>query len=154
MNYRLLTSATAAVLVAAFGTATADHNSKNGEGWANMPNDIHNTRIETKEAKDNEAFREFVQYGEGSRTDNRFDTDSSDPAQSGGKRDMARKQEQQNAATGSANQNRSEKQANSESQTRKRSENQTRQRRDARSMLRSERSSNTRGSRRGGGRGK
>jgi hypothetical protein len=53
----------------------ADHNSKNGEGWANMPNDIHNTRIETREADDNEAFREFVQYGEGSESVNRFDSD-------------------------------------------------------------------------------
>ena len=34
--------------LAASGAALADHNSKNGEGWANMPNDIHNTRIETR----------------------------------------------------------------------------------------------------------
>ncbi len=69
----------------AFGTATAialcvspaiaDHNSKQGEGWANMPNDIHNTRVETLETKDNEAFRDFVKYGEGSESVNRFDAD-------------------------------------------------------------------------------
>jgi hypothetical protein len=50
----------------------ADHNSKNGEGWANMPNDIHNKRIETRESGDNEAFKEFVRYGEGAKSVNRF----------------------------------------------------------------------------------
>jgi hypothetical protein len=55
--------------------AIADHNSKQGEGWANMPNDIHNTRIHTLEANDNEAFRDFVKHGEGSESINRFDSD-------------------------------------------------------------------------------
>jgi hypothetical protein len=32
----------------ASGAAVADHNSKNAEGWANMPNDIHNMRTETR----------------------------------------------------------------------------------------------------------
>ena len=63
-------------------TAYADHNSKNGEGWANMPNDIHNTRIETREADDNEAFRDFVRNGEGAESENRFDTDDAGPKQS------------------------------------------------------------------------
>lgn len=67
--------------MAASGAALADHNSKNGEGWANMPNDIHNTRIETREADDNEAFRDFVKYGEGSTSENRFTTDETVPAQ-------------------------------------------------------------------------
>ena len=62
-------------LAGAAGPVLADHNSKNGEGWARMPNDIHNTRIETRENDDNEAFREFVKYGEGSTTDNRFEED-------------------------------------------------------------------------------
>ena len=53
----------------------ADHNSKWEEGWANMPNDIHNTRVETLETSDNEAFRDFVKYGEGSDSVNRFDAD-------------------------------------------------------------------------------
>ncbi len=53
--------------------AVADHNSKNGEGWANMPNDIHNTRIETRESGDNEAFKDFVQHGDGADSVNRFD---------------------------------------------------------------------------------
>jgi hypothetical protein len=57
------------------GSALADHNSKNGEGWANMPNDVHNTRVETRENDDNEAFRDFVRYGEGSKSVNRFETD-------------------------------------------------------------------------------
>lgn len=37
--------------------AFADHNSKNGEGWANMPNDIHNTRIETRGGDDADALK-------------------------------------------------------------------------------------------------
>ena len=68
-----LGAATAIALCAA--PAIADHNSKEGEGWANMPNDIHNTRIETLETRDNEAFRDFVKYGEGSDSVNRFDAD-------------------------------------------------------------------------------
>jgi hypothetical protein len=66
----------------AFGAspAFADHNSPNEEGWANMPNDIHNTRIDTKESGDNEAFREFVQYGEGADSVNRFADDDTTPS--------------------------------------------------------------------------
>jgi hypothetical protein len=51
--------------------AIADHPSKWGEGWANMPNDIHNTRIDTR--GDNEAFRDFVKQGNGADSVNRFD---------------------------------------------------------------------------------
>ncbi|MGB5663649.1 hypothetical protein [Eudoraea sp.] len=54
--------------MAAFG----DHNSKWGEGWANMPNDIHNTRVETR--GDNTAFRDFVRQGNGADSVNRFST--------------------------------------------------------------------------------
>lgn len=53
--------------------AVADHNSRWGEGWANMPNDIHNTRIDTR--GDNDAFRDFVRHGNGADSVNRFDTD-------------------------------------------------------------------------------
>lgn len=60
-------------LVSLSGTAVADHNSKWGEGTANMPNDIHNMRIETK--GDNEAFREFVQKGNGADSVNRYATE-------------------------------------------------------------------------------
>lgn len=61
--------------------AFADHNRKNGEEWANMPNDIHNTRVETRENDDNEAFRDLVRFGEGSKSVNRFDTDDTQPNQ-------------------------------------------------------------------------
>ncbi|MGE5153607.1 MAG: hypothetical protein ACM3ST_06270 [Bdellovibrio bacteriovorus] len=54
--------------------AMADHNSPHGAGWARMPNDIHNTRIDT--LGDNTAFRDFVRYGNGADSTNRFLTDS------------------------------------------------------------------------------
>jgi hypothetical protein len=65
----------------AFGAspAFADHNSPNEEGWANMPNDIHNTRVDTLESGDNEAFRDFVKYGEGADSVNRFASDETMP---------------------------------------------------------------------------
>ena len=75
MKATLLAIGVASAIAFTASPALADHNSKNGEGWANMPNDIHNTRIETKEADDNEAFRDFVKYGEGSESVNRFDSD-------------------------------------------------------------------------------
>ena len=52
--------------------AFADHNSRWGEGWANMPNDIHNTRIETR--GEDTTFRDFVRHGNGADSDNRFAT--------------------------------------------------------------------------------
>ncbi len=51
--------------------ATADHNSRWGAGWARMPNDIHNTRIDTR--GDNTAFRDFVRRGNGAESVNRFE---------------------------------------------------------------------------------
>lgn len=57
-------------LVSLSGPALADHNSKWGEGTANMPNDIHNTRIETM--GDNETFRDFVRKGNGADSVNRY----------------------------------------------------------------------------------
>jgi hypothetical protein len=45
--------------------AMADHNSIWGEGLANMPNDIHNTRIETMDSEDSSAFIDFVSQGAG-----------------------------------------------------------------------------------------
>ena len=65
----------------AFGAspAFADHNSPNEEGWANMPNDIHNTRMDTMESGDSEAFRDFVKYGEGADSVNRFASDDTTP---------------------------------------------------------------------------
>lgn len=75
MKTKLIVLSAATALVVTAAPAFADHNSKDGEGTANMPNDIHNTRIETKEANDNEAFRDFVKYGEGSKVPNRFESD-------------------------------------------------------------------------------
>jgi hypothetical protein len=75
MKIQLTTWAIAAGLLATAGPTLADHNSKNGEGWARMPNDIHNTRVDTRESGDNAAFRDFVRYGAGSTTVNRFATD-------------------------------------------------------------------------------
>ena len=65
----------AAAIALGAPAAFADHNSVNGEGWANMPNDIHNTRVRTLEENDNEEFREFVKYGAGSESDNTLNTD-------------------------------------------------------------------------------
>ena len=67
----------------ASGTALADHNSKWGEGWANMPNDIHNTRIDT--LGDRDSFREFVRFGNGADSVNRFKTDDSAVVKGNGK---------------------------------------------------------------------
>lgn len=54
------------------GPAMADHNSPFGEGFANMPNDIHNTRVDTREDDDNETFVDLVRFGGGASTINRF----------------------------------------------------------------------------------
>lgn len=56
LNPRILVL-TAALAVAP--AAWADHNSIWGEGWANMPNDRHDTRIDT--LGDNEAFRDSLE---------------------------------------------------------------------------------------------
>jgi hypothetical protein len=79
MKARYLALGVTSAIAFAAAPAFADHNSPNGEGWANMPNDIHNTRIETNESGDNEAFRDFVQYGEGADSVNRFASDETTP---------------------------------------------------------------------------
>ena len=57
----------------------ADHNSPYGAGWANMPNDIHNTRLDTRDVPDgDEEFRDFVQYGDGADVVNRCLEDDPD----------------------------------------------------------------------------
>jgi hypothetical protein len=61
-------------------SALADHNSPNGAGWANMPNDIHNTRIE--DGLSGSEFADFVRQGAGADTVNRY-LDTTTP-QSGG----------------------------------------------------------------------
>jgi hypothetical protein len=54
--------------------AVADHNSVWGAGTANMPNDIHNTRIEQANTglMSAEEWREFVRKGAGAATVNRY----------------------------------------------------------------------------------
>ena len=47
-------------------SAQADHMSPWGAGWANMPNDIHNTRLDTR--GETSAFLDFIQYGAGADT--------------------------------------------------------------------------------------
>ena len=71
--------ASAALLASLFASsaAMADHNSIWGEGTANMPNDIHNTRIDTMD-DDGDAFADFVRYGDGADSVNRFLDDDSD----------------------------------------------------------------------------
>lgn len=81
MRTRYLTTVVTSAFLVAAAPSVADHNSKNGEGTANMPNDIHNTRVETLETNDNEAFRDFVKYGEGSTTVNRFESEETQPSQ-------------------------------------------------------------------------
>jgi hypothetical protein len=66
----------AAIAALAATPAFADHNSPMGAGWANMPNDIHNTRIDTRLTLDDAAFLDFVRYGAGADSVNRYLTDS------------------------------------------------------------------------------
>lgn len=70
------------LLTASF--AQADHNSYWGEGTANMPNDIHNMRIDTLD-EDTSEFLDFVRIGSGADSDNRFisDTDTTTGGGSG-----------------------------------------------------------------------
>lgn len=56
----------------AMTSAYADHNSPMGAGWANMPNDIHNTRLEDTQ----EEFMDLVQGGGGADSVNRYDDDT------------------------------------------------------------------------------
>ncbi|MCU7813099.1 MAG: hypothetical protein KZQ77_17985 [Candidatus Thiodiazotropha sp. (ex Notomyrtea botanica)] len=48
-----------------------------GEGWANMPNEIHNLRMEYKD--DNDAFLSEIQYGAGAVTGGGSNSDSTEP---------------------------------------------------------------------------
>lgn len=79
MKVAALTSAiVASVIGLASSAALADHNSIWGPGTANMPNDIHNTRIDTRLDDDNAAFIDFVRGGAGADSVNRYlDDDTS-----------------------------------------------------------------------------
>lgn len=68
MKTRLLTGLV--IAAASLTVAQADHMSPWGPGWAGMPNDIHNTRLDTR--GDNEAFLDFIRYGEGADSINRY----------------------------------------------------------------------------------
>lgn len=152
MNSKLISLTLATALLAAAGTSVADHNSKNGEATANMPNDIHNTRVETMESNDNEAFRDFVRYGEGSKTVNRFESDETQPNKAVERKGNARAVKNQGESK-AMNQSRVETQANK--QDRSRIETRTRlQSRDANRSRpdRSATSARSRGGRKGGGR--
>lgn len=63
-------------------SALADHNSLNGAGWANMPNDVHNTRIE--DGLSGTEFRDFIRQGAGADTVNRYLDSSATLSGSGG----------------------------------------------------------------------
>ena len=74
MKKYILPLAVAGFVFVGFQPAYADHNSRNGEGWANMPNDVHNTRIDTMDSDDS-TFTDFVRYGGGASSVNRFLSD-------------------------------------------------------------------------------
>lgn len=64
--------AAALTTFAAVPAAMADHNSQDGMGSANMPNDIHNVRLDVRlNDADNSYFTDFVQYGDGADVENR-----------------------------------------------------------------------------------
>lgn len=71
MKYFPSTLVLSSIAAAVFSSgAMADHNSPHGAGWANMPNDIHNIRIEDDLSAS--EFRSIVQYGGASDTVNRY----------------------------------------------------------------------------------
>jgi len=147
MTNRIVTLAVASGLLVVTAPVFADHNSKNGEGWANMPNDIHNMRIETSEADDNEAFKDFVKYGESSTSENRFATDdTASPNQAKNKQDKSQVQDRKKAQAETA--------TNTATNTRTRSETRARTRVETPASSRSNRASRpTRsGGRKGGSR--
>lgn len=73
MKSKVLSSLFVAAGILTTSAVYADHNSVWGEGWANMSNEVHNTRIDT--LGDNDEFLEFVQYGDGADSVNRFADD-------------------------------------------------------------------------------
>lgn len=73
---RIFSLGAALLLLGSSTAALADHNSPWGAGWANMPNDIHNTRVETLDSREQSSFRDFVRYGNGASSVNSFISDS------------------------------------------------------------------------------
>ena len=76
------TTLMAAIITIAFSAnVSADHNSIWGAGWANMPNDIHNIRLE--DDLDNTEFMETVSKGAGADTINRYADDEDSTTEAG-----------------------------------------------------------------------
>lgn len=73
MSNRTLTALVLGGSLLAASPAWADHNSVWGAGWANMPNDIHNSAIED----DQDTFMDLVRYGDGAESVNRYADDTS-----------------------------------------------------------------------------
>lgn len=148
MRVRLAMTAIASAVLLAAAPSVADHNSKNGEGWANMPNDIHNTRVETREADDNEAFKDFVKQGAGSKTVNRFDSDdtqSKRAAERKGKAEATKSQGESKAVNQNSVKN------STKTQDRSRIETRTRELPAASGSTRNAMSTRSSGARKGGG---
>lgn len=114
MKARIFATGISAAIALAAPTAFADHNSVHGEGWANMPNDIHNTRVETLQENDSESFRDFVKNGAGSESVNRFESEETtakqEKAQSG-KAETAQTQSQSMSGTRANTEVRDQKQS-------------------------------------------
>lgn len=150
MRRQILTVTIASGLLVAAAPVLADHNSKNGEGWANMPNDIHNTRVETIQSGDQDEFKDFVKNGEGSKSVNRFESDETQPGKAmeqKGQANMAKNGGEPKA------QNKNKVETKAGVKDRNRIETRTRLNREAASRVRPERSAGSRqsNSRRGGG---
>jgi hypothetical protein len=146
----LITLSVASGLLVLAAPGFADHNSKNGEGWANMHNDIHNMRIETRESGDNEAFKDFVKYGEGAKSVNRFASEDAEPNQAAEQKGDA-KMNQNKGESKAQKQNKLETKAATRDQSR--SEARSRLRTDATASGRMDRGASAArsGSRRSGG---
>ena len=72
MKKSILSALVVGTFLGAVGStpALADHNSPYGDCWANMPNNIHNTRVETRETDEQDAWLEFIQSGDANETIN------------------------------------------------------------------------------------
>lgn len=75
---RSLLASTVLVMLASAPVAMADHMSPDGIGTANMPNDIHNTRLDIRISEaPNECFVALVQSGDLADSVNRCEDDDS-----------------------------------------------------------------------------
>ncbi len=72
MKIRTLVATCIAGGMLATTTVYADHNSVWGAGFASMPNDVHNSRLEDSD----EEFMDLVQYGGAQDSTNRYDDEA------------------------------------------------------------------------------